>query len=128
MNDSRLRIDKWLWAARFFKTRSLASDAIDLGRVHLNGARIKPAHEVHVGDQLDIQVGDTRFEVKVLALSAVRGPAPVARLLYEESAASIAQREERRTVRAAAPEPALHIKGRPTKREGRALRRLWTGD
>jgi ribosome-associated heat shock protein Hsp15 len=128
MNDSRLRIDKWLWAARFFKTRSLASDAIDLGRVQLNGARIKPAHEVRVGDWLDIQVGDTRFEVQVRALSAVRGPAPVARLLYEESAASIARRGERRAARAAAPEPAQHIKGRPTKREGRALRRLRAGD
>lgn len=128
MNDSRLRIDKWLWAARFFKTRSLASDAIDLGRVQLSGARIKPAHEVRVGDRLDIQVGESRIEVQVLALSAVRGPAPVARLLYEESTASITRRDERRAARAVAPEPAQHIKGRPTKREGRALRRLRAGD
>jgi ribosome-associated heat shock protein Hsp15 len=127
MNDSRLRIDKWLWAARFFKTRSLARDAIDLGRVQLNGARIKPAHEVRVGDRLSIEVGDARIEVQVLALSALRGPAPVARLLYEESAASIARREAQRAARAAAPEPAQHIKGRPTKREGRALRRVRAG-
>ncbi|MDZ7651719.1 MAG: RNA-binding S4 domain-containing protein [Burkholderiaceae bacterium] len=127
MNGSRLRIDKWLWAARFFKTRSLASDAIDLGRVQLNGARIKPAHEVRVGDRVDLQVGEARIEVQVRGLSAMRGPAPVARLLYDESAASIARRDERRAARAVAPEPAQHLKGRPTKREGRALRRLRDG-
>jgi ribosome-associated heat shock protein Hsp15 len=127
MDDSRLRIDKWLWAARFFKTRSLASNAVDLGRVQLNGARIKPAHEVRVGDRLSIEVGASRIEVQVLALSALRGPAPVARLLYDESAASILRRETQRAARAAAPEPAQHNKGRPTKREGRVLRRLRAG-
>jgi ribosome-associated heat shock protein Hsp15 len=122
--DGRIRIDKWLWAARFFKTRSLATQAIDLGRVRSDGARIKPAREVRVGDVLEVQVGDARIEVVVRALSASRGPAPVARLLYEETAASIGRREQRQAVRAHAPEPAAHIKGRPTKREGRALRRV----
>ncbi|MCU0951032.1 MAG: RNA-binding S4 domain-containing protein [Burkholderiaceae bacterium] len=121
---ARLRIDKWLWAARFFKTRTLATQAIDLGRVRAEGERIKPAREVLVGDRLQIQVGDARIEVIVRALSAARGPAPVARLLYEETPASLARREAQAVARAQAPDPAQQIKGRPTKRDGRELRRL----
>lgn len=124
-SGARVRIDKWLWAARFFKTRSMAHDAIELGRVRLwneqiNGERIKPAREVHVGDRLSVEMRDVRIEVVVLALSAQRGPAVVARTLYEETPDSIARRERSRE---SAAEPSRQLRGRPTKREGRQLRR-----
>jgi ribosome-associated heat shock protein Hsp15 len=123
MGDA-VRIDKWLWAARFFKTRSLATDAIELGRVRRAGDRIKPAREVRVGDQYEITIGDTRLDIVVRALSAVRGPAPVARTLYEETPESIARRARRAEVRRFGAEPAQEIKGRPTKRDGRLLRHV----
>ncbi|MCA3219715.1 MAG: RNA-binding S4 domain-containing protein [Burkholderiales bacterium] len=119
-----VRLDKWLWAARFFKTRSLATDAIDLGRVRLAGERIKPAREVRVGERYEITIGETRFEIVVRALSAVRGPAPVARTLYEETADSVERRQRRAEVRRFGAEPAQELKGRPTKRDGRLLRDL----
>jgi ribosome-associated heat shock protein Hsp15 len=122
-----VRIDKWLWAARFFKTRTLATQAIDLGRVRIDGERIKPARDLHGGETLEIQQGDLRIEVVVRALATLRGPAPVARTLYEETPASAARRAERQAAQQLAPEPAQQIRGRPTKREGRALRRLRTG-
>lgn len=125
MNDHvSVRIDKWLWAARFFRTRSLATDAVDLGRVRLAGERIKPAREVRVGDRYEISIGETRFDVVVRALSDVRGPAPVARTLYEETAESIERRQRRADVRRYGAESAQDIKGRPTKRDGRLLRHL----
>jgi ribosome-associated heat shock protein Hsp15 len=127
MNDLHLRIDKWLWAARFFKTRSLAIQAIDLGRVRIGGSRIKPARELHVGDRLEIQVGDMCIEVSVRALSHQRGPATTARLLYEETPASVERRAQRQAARVHAPEPARDIKGRPTKRDRRALHRVHGG-
>jgi ribosome-associated heat shock protein Hsp15 len=122
--SGRLRIDKWLWAARFFKTRSLAAQAIDLGRVRVEGERIKPSREARIGDRLEIQLGDERIDVIVRALSAMRGPAPVARGLYEETADSLARRERRAEAHRLSTEPAATIKGRPTKREGRELRRV----
>jgi ribosome-associated heat shock protein Hsp15 len=118
----RVRIDKWLWAARFFKTRAAAHEAIELGRVRVDGERIKPAREMHAGDHLTIELREHRIEIVVLALSAQRGPATVARTLYEETADSVAKRARRSEV--AAAEPARTIRGRPTKREGRQLRRL----
>jgi ribosome-associated heat shock protein Hsp15 len=124
---SVLRVDKWLWAARFFKTRSLAAQAVELGRVRLRGNRIKPAHPTHVGDALEILVGDTRFDILVRGLSAQRGPAPAARALYEETAESLARREQARLMRRHADDPAQAIKGRPTKKQGRELRRLRGG-
>ena len=124
---ARLRIDKWLWAARFFKTRSLAAEAIDLGRVRLAGERIKPAREARIGDLYRIAQGDQQIEVVVRALSAARGPAPVARLLYEETPASQARRAQRAAAQAATADPAQAIKGRPTKRDARELRRLRGG-
>lgn len=127
MDDLHLRIDKWLWAARFFKTRSLAIQAIDLGRVRIDGTRIKPARELHVGDRLEIQVGDMCIDVIVRALSNQRGPATTARLLYEETPASVERRAQRQAARVYAPEPARDIKGRPTKRHGRELRRVHGG-
>lgn len=116
-----IRIDKWLWAARFFKTRSLATDAVDTGRVKLDGDRIKPARAVKVGDKLSIDNGSDAWEVVVLGLSDKRGSAPVARELYEETEASIVKRENDSQARKIYREPASTIKGRPTKRDRRQL-------
>ena len=121
---SGIRIDKWLWAARFFKTRSLATDAVSGGKVRLNGAPTKPARDVKPGDQLEISNGYTRWQLVVLALSDKRGPAPEARLLYEETAASIAEREAAQQRRQLAREPAAEIHGRPTKRDRRQIDRF----
>ena len=119
-----MRIDKWLWAARFFKTRSLAQQAVAGGRVQLNGGRTKPAHELKPGDRLEIRVGDWRWEVKVVALSDRRGPAEEARKLYEETEASRAERERRGDMRRWGTEPAATLKGRPTKRDRRRMEQL----
>ena len=116
-----MRIDKWLWAARFYKTRSLAQQAIAAGRVKLNDARIKPAHELKAGDALAIRVGDFEWQITVKALSDKRGPAEVARQLYEESAASRTERERRQDLRRWGAEPASALKGRPTKRDRRRI-------
>ena len=116
-----VRIDKWLWAARFFKTRSLATDAVDTGRVKLDGDRIKPARAVKVGDKLSIDNGSDAWEVMVLGISDKRGSAPVARELYEETEASIVKRENDSQARKIYREPASTIKGRPTKRDRRQL-------
>ena len=116
-----MRLDKWLWAARFFKTRSLAQQALAGGRVQLNGARTKPAHEVKVGDTVDVRVEQWRWEILVKALSDRRGPAEEARKLYEETAASRAERERRMDLRRWGTEPAAELKGRPTKRDRRRI-------
>ena len=122
MNDvSNLRIDKWLWAARFFKTRTLASDAVDTGKVKVDGERVKPARGLRIGDELAIDNGSDTWEVEVLGLSDKRGAAPVARLLYAETPASIARREQAQEERKLFREPGSTIKGRPTKRDRRQL-------
>lgn len=122
-----IRIDKWLWAARFFKTRSLAQDAVDLGRVRIDGQKVKPAREVKPGDMLQIERGDDRYEVEVLGISSVRGSAPVAQQLYAETEASKEKREHAAEMRRLAYEPALTIeKGRPTKRDARKIRKVKT--
>jgi ribosome-associated heat shock protein Hsp15 len=117
-----VRADVWLWAARFFKTRSLAKQAIDGGKIDLNDGTCKPAKAVHVGDVFRISRGEKRLEVEVLALSDKRGPAAVAQALYRESEASTAAREaakvQRKLVGAMAPP------GRPNKQARRELRRL----
>jgi len=118
---SGLRIDKWLWAARFFKTRSLAIAALGGGKIKRNGAPTKPAHEVKVGDRLAIINGDCRWEIVVMALSEKRGPASEAKLLYEETAESIAARETEQLSRKLTRDPAAERHGRPTKRERRKL-------
>nr|WP_315252685.1 S4 domain-containing protein [uncultured Duganella sp.] len=119
-----VRLDKWLWAARFFKTRSLATEAVDRGRVTANGDRVKPARSVKLGDVLEIDNGSDQWEIDVMGLSDVRGPATVARNLYEETELSVARRaavaENRRMYR----EPGTTIKGRPTKRDRRELDKL----
>lgn len=118
----RLRIDKWLWAARFYKTRTLASEEIARGRVEVNGQEVKPAREVKVGDTVGLRQGPVTRTVVVKSLSGMRGPAPVAQQLYEETADSIKAREQAAERRRLAPEPALTIEqGRPTKRGRREL-------
>ena len=116
-----MRIDKWLWAARFYKTRSLAQQAIAAGRVKLSDARIKPSHELKAGDALAIRVGDFEWRITVKALSDKRGPADVARQLYQESETSRAERERRHDLRRWGAEPASALKGRPTKRDRRRI-------
>ncbi len=123
-----MRLDKWLWAARFFKTRSLAQQAIEAGRVRLAGERAKPAKEVSPGDRLSIRIGDAEWEVTLRALSERRGPAAQARTLYEESEESARRREARRAERVLTVEPARELHGRPTKRDRRNLERLRRGD
>jgi ribosome-associated heat shock protein Hsp15 len=118
-----MRLDKWLWAARFFKTRGLAQRAIAAGQVKLNDERVKPAHEVKEGFALSIRVGDHEWKVKVAGLSEKRGAAEAARKLYEETEASKAERERRRDLRG--HEPAAGIKGRPTKRDRRLIEKLY---
>jgi ribosome-associated heat shock protein Hsp15 len=120
LSDS-VRIDKWLWAARFFKTRSMATDAVECGKVRLNGDRIKPARNVKVGDILDIDNGATEWEVEVYGLTDKRGSASVAQTLYAETAQSIAQRQKKTEQRQFFREPSAALKGRPTKRDRRQL-------
>ena len=123
--ESAVRVDKWLWAARFFKTRSAAQQAIDGGKVRLNGDRTKPAKEVKTGDRLAIHIGNYDWAITVLKLSSTRGPAPVARLLYEEDEASRKAREDAVAKKRVTFEPAAARKGegRPTKRDRRDLER-----
>lgn len=116
-----VRLDKWLWAARFFKTRSLATDAIERGKVRAGGERVKPARPVRLDDELMIDNGADSWEVRVRGLSDVRGAAPVARLLYQETEASVARREQEALRHKLFREPGAEIKGRPTKRDRRQL-------
>jgi ribosome-associated heat shock protein Hsp15 len=118
----RLRIDKWLWAARFYKPRSLATDEIDKGRVAVNGHEVKPAREVKVGDTVSLRREGLTRTVVVKGVSHVRGPAPVAQQLYEETPESLKERDKAADQRRYAREPALSIEhGRPTKRGRREL-------
>lgn len=124
----KLRIDKWLWAARFYKTRSLAAEEIGKGRVEVNGQEAKPAREVKVGDTVAMRREGIVRTVVVRGLSQVRGPAPVAQHLYEETAESIRERERSAEQRRYAKEPSLSIEnGRPTKRGRRELEQTRQG-
>ena len=117
-----MRLDKWLWAARFYKTRSLATEEVSKGRVLLNGQTAKPSREMKVGDLLRLRIGTLEREVVVRGLSEVRGPAPQAQALYEETPESIAARLLAAEQRRLAPEPAMTItQGRPTKQNRRAM-------
>ncbi len=121
-----LRIDKWLWAARFYKTRSLAAEEIGKGRVQLNGQEAKAAREVKVGDRVRLRQGPVLRDIVVRGLSAQRGPAPVAQQLYEETPESLAAREAAAQQRRFAAEPAQAIEqGRPTKRDRREMDKAW---
>ena len=119
-----MRIDKWLWAARFFKTRSLAERACELGRIESNGARAKPAREVRAGDMLRVKNDGGEFEIEVLALSEVRGPASTAQQLYQESAASRAMRQKLAEERKVMPHFEATREGKPSKRDRREIGRL----
>lgn len=119
-----VRLDKWLWAARFFKTRSLAAQACELGRVRIAGQPVKPARAVQPNLILHITTPGGEFEVKVLELSEIRGPATVAQTLYEETEASREARAKAAEMRRMNWEPAAVIAGRPTKRDRRDLNRL----
>lgn len=122
-----VRVDKWLWAARFFKSRALASKACDLGRIRSNQLEAKPAREVHVGDRLHVKNEGGEFEIEVLEISEMRGPAAVAQKLYRETEASKAARlkaaEERKAMQQFAPIPAR----RPSKRDRRRIIQFRSG-
>ncbi|WP_310611737.1 RNA-binding S4 domain-containing protein [Limnohabitans sp.] len=121
-----LRIDKWLWAARFYKTRSLACDEVTKHRVQINGQDVKPAREVKVGDTLTVRQGNITKTIVVKGISAARGPAPVAQLLYEETPESMALRAKQAEQNRMAAEPAHSIEhGRPTKRDRRQIEHTW---
>lgn len=119
-----VRIDKWLWAARFFKTRALAAEAVAGGKIKVNGERAKPAKAVRAGDELRIHIGPYEHVIRVLGLSSKRGPASVAALLYEEDAESKAARDQLRARLTAERIYAPADKGRPSKRARRELIRL----
>ena len=116
-----VRIDKWLWAARFYKTRSLATDAVLAGHVHVNGARVKPAKDVRVGDDVEVRIGTFTWSVTVTGLSDKRGPATVARTLYAETAESTKAREEQALQRRLARPFGAELGERPTKQDRRRL-------
>ena len=119
-----MRIDKWLWAARFYKTRNLSTEAVNGGRVHVNDARVKPAREIRVGDVVELTIGPVRRTVVVRALSERRGPAPEAAKLYEETPESVAARERAALERRAARPLGADLGARPTKLDRRRLEAL----
>ncbi len=123
-----VRLDKWLWAARFFKTRALAAEAVEGGKVELNGDRAKRSKNLKPGDELRIRVSPYEYHVIVRKLSERRGPASVAQELYEETEQGRAQREQLADRLRSAPPPFFYEKGRPTKRDRREIRRLKDGE
>ena len=125
--DSKCRLDKWLWAARFFKTRSLATTAIDTGKVHVDGDRVKPAKEVHIGQVIYIRNRDFEIEVNVQALSNIRKGAPEAALLYSETIESIAKRENAKLTGEHGFAQRDRGAGRPTKRQLRDIKKFTGG-
>jgi len=125
---ARVRVDKWLWAARFFKTRSLAAQAVEGGRVQVNGQRVKPARDLQPGDELVIHIGALEWVIEVRGLSTQRGPAAAAQKLYEERASSRERRFEAVAARKLALAPVRVEKGRPTKRDRRQMRKFTGSD
>lgn len=120
--NEKIRLDKWLWAARFFKTRSLAAQAVNGGKVHLNGQRVKPARTVGTGDRLVITKGTMVFEIEILGVNSTRRPAVEARRLYVESEESIKRREEARDLRRMAGEGHVAPARKPGKRDRRKIK------
>lgn len=118
------RLDKWLWAARFFKTRALAQEAIEAGHVKLDGERVKPSRNLRLGDRLELLIQEIHWSIQVQGLSERRGPASEARLLYTESEASRAAREAAQDRRRMESEPARDLRGRPSKRDARMIHRF----
>ncbi|HEX6928340.1 MAG TPA: S4 domain-containing protein [Gammaproteobacteria bacterium] len=125
--QERIRLDKWLWAARFFKTRVLAQAAVNGGKVHVNGERVKPARHVEAGDRLEITKGEQRFIVIVEALSGRRGPAKVAEMLYTETDESREAREEAAATRKLLRQSAPHPERKPDKKQRRHIIRFKSG-
>ena len=123
-----MRIDKWLWAARFFKTRALAAEAVAGGKLKLNGQLVKPAREVRIGDLLAIASGEQLWSGHVRGLNEQRRPAAEARLLFEETPESAEQRARLAELRKLAPMPGAGMRGRPSKKDGRLIRRFSGGD
>jgi ribosome-associated heat shock protein Hsp15 len=123
-----VRVDRWLWAARFFKTRGAATEAVAGGRVHVNGERVKPAKEVRPGDWLEVTNGDLRWTVVVKAIAEKRGPASVAATLYEETPESVEERERRRHERRLARPLGADLGARPTKQDRRRIEALRRGE
>jgi ribosome-associated heat shock protein Hsp15 len=119
-----VRIDKWLWAARFFKSRALASRACELGRIELNGAAIKPSREIRGGDMVRVKNDSGEFHVEVLLLSDMRGPASVAQTLYRETEESREARAKFAELRKTMPPPSIWDEGKPSKRDRRKIERL----
>ena len=117
----RVRVDRWLWAARFYKTRGAATEAVMGGRVHLNAERVKPAKDIRLGDRLEVTIGDIRRTVVVRGLADKRGPAAVAATLYEETPESVALREQRTAERRLARPLGADLGARPTKQDRRRL-------
>ncbi len=127
MSVAQMRLDKWLWAARFFKTRALAQKHIELGRVEVNGERVKNSKNIAVGDVIDLRLNSLPYRLTVAGLNMQRRPAPEARLLYVEDEAVVARREEMRSLNQAAQILSDYPEGRPTKRDRRQLDRLKRG-
>jgi ribosome-associated heat shock protein Hsp15 len=123
-NNESIRIDKWLWAARFFKTRSLAADAVTGGKIDVNGARAKPSRIMRLGDKLNIRRGPYESTIIVKGLAKLRGPASEAQLLYEETEESIRRRELTSAQLKLERPPEFHSPGRPSKKDRRAVLRF----
>ena len=123
----RVRLDKWLWAARFYKHRTAATEAVEGGKVRVNELRVKPAKEVKAGDRIDVTIGETTTTVIVRGVAEKRGSAPEAQRLYEETAESIATRTASREARRLAAVPGADLHGRPTKRDRRKIDRFRDG-
>ena len=119
-----MRLDKWLWCARFFRNRTLATQAVDGGKIRLNDERAKPAKEITAGDRLTIHIGEYEWSIEVLGLSMQRGAAPVAQTLYREDPESHLRRQQQVAERKAVINPAAPLKGRPTKRDRRQIHRF----
>ncbi|MCQ9327611.1 MULTISPECIES: RNA-binding S4 domain-containing protein [Neisseria] len=127
-DKAAMRLDKWLWAARFFKTRALAQKHIELGRVQVNGAKVKNSKNISAGDVLDLTLNSLPYKIKVLALNHQRRPAPEARMLYEEDQETARRREEQKLLDQASRVSAAYPDGRPTKRDRRQIDKIKRGE
>ncbi|OSI18850.1 RNA-binding protein [Neisseria dentiae] len=127
-DKAAMRLDKWLWAARFFKTRALAQKHIELGRVQVNGAKVKNSKNISAGDVLDLTLNSLPYKIKVLALNHQRRPAPEARMLYEEDQETARRREEQKLLDQASRVSAAYPDGRPTKRDRRRIDKIKRGE
>ncbi len=127
-DKAAMRLDKWLWAARFFKTRALAQKHIELGRVQVNGAKVKNSKNISAGDVLDLTLNSLPYKIKVLALNHQRRPAPEARMLYEEHQETARRREEQKLLDQASRVSAAYPDGRPTKRDRRQIDKIKRGE